>query len=251
MPREIIFVQGEVLRQPRPKKSRPNRIFELTKARKWTYPEVARRVRELALARGDESRAKCHTITINRLATGEANLTQEWMTTLGAVFGVPPTELISPPIAENLRRVAVVYALEAGNFHKNGGRLAEMEQHDIMIPNDPSLAAFDLYAGEIRGLDNNLRYPAGALVIVSRFEPGAVNRPGEVVPGKRYHVRISRTDGLIEDSIKLLVLGDEGQWWLRPESDRPNFQEWIPLAGRPGYVVEIVGRVRGVFLKEE
>jgi hypothetical protein len=109
----------------------------------------------------------------------------------------------------------------------------------------------ELYAGEIRGLDVNTRYQPGAIVIVSKLEPGALHDPDMIPPGRRYHVRTARADGLIEDSIKLLSLGPEGQLWLRPESDHPAFQEWIPLTGRDGYHVEIVGRVRGVFLKED
>jgi hypothetical protein len=243
-------VQESKLPKPRARRPRPNRIFELTKARKWTYPDVAQRVRELAIARGDDNRSKCHTITINNLATGKSNLTQEWMNILGEVFAVPPAELISPPIAENLLRVPVLYALEAGKWRKNNGLQAQ-DQFEIMVPHQDAFQNLTLYAGEVRGLDNDRRYPVGALIIVSKFEPGAVNRPGEVVPDKRYHVRISRHDGLIEDSIKTLVTGPEGQLWLKPESDQPAFQEWMPLAGKPGLTVEIVGRVRGVFLRED
>lgn len=229
---------------------RPNRIHELTKQRKWTYPEVARRVRDLAEARRDPSRAKCHTITINRLATGDANLTQEWMTILGEVFGVPPAEIISQPIAENLLRVTVTCALEAGHFKKSAA-LPVAEQFEIMIPYAETLNGLVLYAGEIRGTDNNLRYSPGALVVVSKLEPGAINRPGEIAEGRRYHVRVTRyADGMSEESIKQLAFGPEGQIWLKPESNDPRHAA-IPLLGREGVNVEILGRVRGVFLRED
>lgn len=248
MPTEINFARGTLLRQPRTKKPRPNRIFELTKARKWTYPEVARRVRELAIARGDDSRSKCHTITINRLATGDANLTQEWMNIFGEVFGVPAAEIISAPLNDNLRRVPLLYALEAGNWRRES-QLPEPERYDITIPHEPALADATLYAGEVRGHDNDQRYPQGAIVIMSKLDdPGAA---GDAVPGKRYHVRVTRADGLVEDSIKLLTLGPDGQLWLRPESNHPQHQEWTPITGRSGDVVKIVGRVRGVFLRED
>jgi hypothetical protein len=250
MPNEIIFVQESSLRKPRAPRPRPNRIFELTKARKWTYPEVARRVSALAREHGDAERANTHTITINRLATGSAKLTQEWMTTLGEVFGVPPADIIAAPIAENLRRVTVVCALAAGQWRKNW-QLPEQEQHDIMIPNEAIFSDLALYAGEIRGDDNNRRYPRGAIIVIGEFRPGEINQPGSLAPDRRYHVRIARTDGMIEDSIKCLTLGPEGQFWLKPDSDHPEFQEWIPIAGKPGLRVEIVGRVRGVFLKED
>jgi transcriptional regulator with XRE-family HTH domain len=244
-------VQEKRLPKPRARRPRPNRIHELTKARKWTYPEVARRVGELARAKGDDERANTHTITINRLATGSASLTQEWMNTLAEVFGVSPAEIIAPPIGENLRRVTVVCALAAGAFRK-AWQLPEHEQHDIMIPNAPGFEGLSLYAGEIRGDDNNRRYPRGALVVISSFKPGEINQPAALKQDSRYHVRTVRADGLIEDSIKCLQLGPEGQiWWLKPESDRPEFQEWLPITGKPGLHVEIVGRVRGVFLKED
>jgi hypothetical protein len=250
MPNEIIFVRRELLRQPRASRPRPNRIFELTKARKWTYPEVARRVSELAKGRGDTERANTHTITINRLATGSATLTQEWMTTLGEVFGVPPTEIISAPIAENLRRVAVVCALAGGTWRKQW-QLPEKEQYEIMIPNEAAFTGMSLYAGEIRGDDVNRRYPRGAIVVISTYKPGEINQPGELKEARRYHVRVARADGMIEDSIKCLTLGPEGQLWFKPESDHPEHQEWTPIMGKPGLLVEIVGRVRGVFLKED
>ena len=231
------------------KRIRPNRIFELTKQRKWTYQEVAQRVRDLAEARHDANRAKCHTITINKLATGDQNLTQEWMTLLGEVFGVPPAVIIAQPLAENLLRVTVTCALEGGHF-KKGAALPVAEQFDIMIPFSDELNSLALYAGEIRGTDNNLRYSAGAIVILAKLEAGAVNRPAELVEGRRYHVRVTRHDGMIEESIKQVALGPEGQVWLKPESSDPRHAA-IPLQGRDGYTVEILGRVRGVFLRED
>lgn len=235
----------------KPAKARPNRIRELVKERKWTYPDVAERVRELARARGDASRAKVHTITINRLATGDAKMTQEWMNLLGEVFGVPPAEIISPPLVQNLMRVQVLYAFSGGAWRKSS-MLTPAEQYQIMIPREPRLEGLNLYAGEIRGEDVNHRYRAGSVVLVAKLDPGALNRPGEVIADRRYHVRVTRAaDGLIEDSIKCLVTSADGQFWLKPESDRPEHQEWSPIVGRPGHCVEIVGRVRGVFSPED
>lgn len=235
----------------KPAKPRPNRIRELTKQRKWTYPDVAERVRTLAKARGDQNRAKVHTITINRLATGEAKMTQEWMNLLGEVFDVPPAEIISAPLAQNLVRVQVLYAFRGGQWRK-ASMLSAAEQYQLMIPREPRLDGLALYAGEIRGEDVNHRYPRGAIVLVAKLDPGALNRPGEVITDRRYHVRITReADGMIEDSIRCLVASRDGQLWLKPESDRPEHQEWTPLTGRPGFSVEIIGRVRGVFSPED
>jgi hypothetical protein len=230
---------------PRSKRPRPNRIFELTRARKWKYADVAERVRAIAAARGDVARAKVHTLTINRLATGEITLTQDWMNLLGEVFDVPSTEIITAPAADNLRRVAVCYALQARHWRRDS-ELPAAERYDIMIRSDPALHNLTLYAGEIRGQDTNLRYSPGSLAILSKIEQA----PGEIIEGRRYHVRVTRADGMIEDTIKLMT-AKEGQYWLRPESDHPDFQEWLPLTGKPGHTVEIVGRVRGVFFRED
>ncbi|MGH6684999.1 MAG: hypothetical protein ACRECA_13960, partial [Pseudolabrys sp.] len=73
---------------------------------------------------------------------------------------------------------------------------------------------------------------------------------GEVIPGRRYHVRRTRTDGLTEETIKTLVTGDDGQYWLKPESNKPEFQQWIALDGAPGESVHLVGCVRYVLRRE-
>src|SRR6266478_3215357 len=99
---------------PRQKSNRPNRIFELTKARHWTYADVAERVRAIAGERGDAARTKVHEVTINRLSIGKAKLTQEWMELLGEVYAVPAADLISQPVAQNMRRVRVTCILEGG-----------------------------------------------------------------------------------------------------------------------------------------
>lgn len=236
---------GKLSKIPRSKRPRPNRIFELTRERKWKYADVAERVRELAAARGDNARAKVHALTINRLATGAITLTQDWMTLLGEVFAIDPAEIIAPPVAQNLRRVGVAYAMQGGAW-KRESELPVAERYDYMIKADEALADAVLYAGEIRGLDTNLRYPPGSIAILSKL----AQSPGEIVEGRRYHVRVMRADNMIEDTIKLLC-SREGQYWLRPESDHPDFQEWLPIGGKPGHRVEIVGRVRGVFFRED
>jgi hypothetical protein len=244
--RRIVTSKASNARPPR-----PNRIYELAKARKWTYAEVADRVSKQAQARGDAGHSKVHTITINRLATGTAKMTQEWMNLLGEVFGVAPAEIISPPLAQNLMRVQVLYAFCGGRWRKTP-MLAPSEQYQLMIPRESRLDGLSLYAGEIRGEDINHRYPRGAIVLVAKLDPGAINRPGNMISDRRYHVRITRaSDGMIEDSIKCLVANGDGHLWLKPESNQPEHQEWVPLTGRPGYSVEIIGRVRGVFSPED
>lgn len=227
-------------------KSRPNRIYELMKARGWKYADVAERVSKAAQARGDDTYSKVHEVTINRLALGTAKLTQEWMNMLAEVFQVPAHEIIAPPPALNLRRVRVIYALEAGKWRRTD-TMPDQEQYDIMVPDDAALLDMQLYAGEVRGAHFDRRYPDKSVLVISRIE----QKPGEIVEGKRYHVRATRhSDGAVVNSIRCLS-SDGGRYWLKPESSDPEHQAWIPLGGTPEFKIEIVGRVRGVFFRED
>lgn len=222
---------------------RPNRIHELWKARGWTAADVAERVRDLAEQRGDTDRMKTAEGTISRLSTGAITLDQNWMEYLGAIYNVPAGEIISPPSAEGMRRVGVKIAIEADAWRAEPDWSAT-DRYSILIPDDPALHDVELYAGEVRGAAMDLRYPAGALVILSPI----MQRPGEIIEGRRYHVR-RRQNGQCEETIKTLVRRDD-HYWLKPESSSPAHQAWQPLDGARG-TIELIGRVRGVYLREE
>lgn len=220
---------------------RKNRIHELWKARGWTAADVAERVRAIAEQRGDVERMKTANETISRLSTGAMTLDQDWMELLGEVYNVPAGEIISPPAAEGMRRVEVKLAFEADAWR---GPNAPSDHYSILIPDDPALRDVELYAAEVRGPAMNARYPAGTLLILSPI----LQKPGEIAEGRRYHVRAKR-GGECEDTVKTLVRRDD-QYWLAPESTSPAHQAWQPLDGsRLG--VELIGRVRGVYLSEE
>lgn len=232
-------------RSDRVTKTRPNRIYELTQARNWTYADVAEKVRNRAEASGDTARMKAHELTINRLATGSIALTQAWMQTLGEVYGVPATEIIAAPMVANMRLIKVSVALEAGVWKLD--HTLTSEQFEIMVPDDDRLRGVPLYAAEIRGPGSNLRYSEHSIAIISRVTA----HPGEIVAGRRYHVRVTRDDKTCEETIKLLVIDDDKRFWLKPESNHPEHQAWFPLEGRPGQSVELLGRVRGVYFRED
>lgn len=225
----------------------PNRIFELMKARGWTYAELADRVSRAALARGDEAHAKVHEVTINRLALGTAQLTQQWMNILAEVLHVPPHEIITAPPVQNLQRVPVSLVLEAGRWRAPDQPAAPDRPDEIMVRIESELTDAKLYAGEIHGPYFDLRYPDRSIVWLSEIE----QKPGEIAEGKRYHIRATRyADSHVLDSIRRLC-AREGRYWLAPESSDPNGQAWLPLAGTDEFRIEIKGRVRGVFFRED
>ncbi len=224
----------------------PNRIVELMKARGWTYPQLAQAVQDYAATIDDRGKLKTTAVSMNRLAIGTTELTLEWMRFLAAVFSVAPEEIIAKPIMDGMRRVKVMGALRAGVWAE-AHQWAIDEQYEIMIPDDPAMRNVALYAGLLQGESMNRRYPDGAIIILSRI----TQKPGEIVEGRRYHVRLTHADGLTEETIKTLARDAAGEYWLKPESDHPEFQEWISLDGKPGTTVELIGRVRGVFHRED
>jgi hypothetical protein len=227
---------------------RPNRIYELTQKQNMTYADVAERVRQIAKQRKDKQRQKVHEITINRLATGTIALTQKWMELLAEVYCVSATELIAAPLGQNIIRVPVTFALEA-NVWSHDHQWQKMGCYEIMIPEDSALDGVSLYAGELRGPAANAKYPEKSVVILSKL----TYHPGEIGVGRRYHVRVTRGDGMTEETIKLLIKDEQGKYWLRPESNHPEHQAWVPLDARDGdgAKIELIGRVRGVYIREE
>lgn len=219
---------------------RRNRIYELTKARGWTYADVAERATDIL-----KPKKPIHEITITRLASGAMKLTQDWMETLGKVYSVTAAEIIAAPIAEGLRRVPVVMTFESGIWASDH-RLPDDQQFEVMINDDSALREVPLYGGEIRGNDMNLRYPSGSIVILSYV----TQRPGEIAEGKRYHVRVTRKDGTCEETIRRLIKDGSDRYWLMPESSEPAFRA-VPLDGEPDMKVEIIGRVRFVVTRED
>jgi len=230
-----------------PERQRPNRIYELTQKNKLTYADVAERVRSIAKQRKDKQKQKVHEITINRLASGNIALTQKWMELLAEVYCVSATELIAAPLSANIIRVPVTFGLEA-NVWSQDHQWQQNDCYEIMIPEDSALDGVALYAGELRGPASNAKYPEKSIVILSKL----TYHPGEISVGRRYHVRVTRSDGMSEETIKLLFQDESGKYWLRPESHHPEHQSWIPLDQRDGgNKVELIGRVRGVYTRED
>ena len=208
-----------------PAKLRTNRIRELAKRADLTYGEIARRL-------------ETSETQIARLANGDRKLNQGWMNRLAAVFEVQPSEIIDRPIHAGLRVVRVTGRVEAGRWAESHG-IPEDDQYNVMVPDDPSIRSLNLYAVQIHGESMNQLYPDGSVAVLSSL----LQRPGEIIAGKRYHVRVTRTDGSVEETIKTLMRDGKGQYWLKPESDSPEFTATL-LDPHEGEEVTLLGRVR-------
>ncbi len=213
-------------------KQPPNRIKELAEKTGMTFEEIAEEL-------------DTHRVTVSNLSRGDQPMTLAWMEKFAQVFKVHPTEIIWPPPAQGLRRVKVTGALQAGAWEENHEWEEDM-QYDVMVPDEKSLSRVRLYAGEIRGDSMNRRYPEGAVVVMSDF----IGAGDKLKEGLRYHVRRTRSDGHVEETIKTLAYDDDGKLWLKPESTNPEFQAWIPLDESEDSIVTIIGCVRFVVQRE-
>ena len=118
--------------------------------------------------------------------------------------------------------------------------------YDVPLPVEPGLASMNLFAVESRGPSMDKRYPEGTVLICSDVAQNGEN----VEVGKRYVVERTGMDGSVEATVKTLHRAADGELWLVPESNDPMFQEPIPLAGKDGETIRIVGRVRYAMSKE-
>lgn len=217
-------------------KAYPNRINELKAQFGYSYDEIATRLNALY----DEN---FHSKTIGSLARGESELTYTWMQRFGRLFGVKPTEVIEKQAQDGFRMVEVEGTVAAGAWAESHV-FDSQDRTYVPVPNNPDFANLTLYARKIEGQSMNLIYAEGSMVVLSRL----LQRPGEIIAGKRYHVRRTRGD-LTEETIKKLVRAGDGSYWLQPESNSPEFAAF-PLEGANGETVELIGRVRHALTNE-
>lgn len=206
------------------KQAPSNRISEVARERGMTYAEIA-------------ERTDAHPVTIAKLASGKLGLTQDWMNRLGLALNVEPQDLIVKP-SHNLRRVTVRGSLKAGYW----AEMVEWDRedwYDVFVPDEPRDRRVSLYGGQISGPSMNHRYADGSVVILTPV----IETGEQLVPGRRYHVRRTRADGLVEETIKTFIIDARGERWFKPESDDPNHQAWISALGENGETIEVVGRV--------
>jgi DNA-binding XRE family transcriptional regulator len=216
-------------------KAKPNRIRELAKQRAVTYADIAEAI-------------DAHEQTIAKLANGLSRMNEDWQRKLAAYFNVPMAEIMEPPAhspIEGLRAVAVSGRVGAG-LNADAYNYPEDDQRNIYVPDDADYRSLTLYAREIDGESMNQIYPHRSVVVMSRM----TQRPGEILTGKRYHVRFTRADGAVEETIKTLVKDSTGRYWLQPESDSPEYAAF-PLDPKPNEEVILLGRVRFAMKRED
>jgi SOS-response transcriptional repressor LexA len=149
--------------------------------------------------------------------------------------------------ASEFREVVVAAHVQAGYWAETW-EWGDDEKYAVMVPNEPELQAFTLYAAETRGPSMNRRYPPGTVVVFTN----AAETEEPLEPGKRYVVERKRASGEAEHTVKTLHRDESGSLWLIPESTDPLYQ--TPISVNDGAAdedeVRIIGRVRWAVSRE-
>ena len=170
----------------------------------------------------------------NKLENGKRQLRADRMEQLARIFNVPIEALLAGP---HVIPVTVKGFVEAGVWQEHP-QWPEDEWYMVTIPFSNKLKSRTLIGAEIRGHSMNLVYPEGSIVI---FEP--VGRKDALETGKRYIVERRLSSGEYEQTAKTLIKDPTGAFWLKPESDHPEFFQPIPIQGSDGDEVVIRGKI--------
>lgn len=195
--------------------------------KKVTQAELARHL-SAALNRSIDRAA------VNKMTNGQRKIAGDELMEISRFLGVP-----QPSGAPAVRTVRVAAFVQAGAWQPSWEWPYE-EQYDVVVPADPALSQYRLWAAETRGTSMNRRYPEKTVVVFTRLE----DTQEAPVPGRRYIVERRRVDGDCEYTVKTLYQDDKGMMWLLPESTDPLYQAPIPFDGNDGDTIEIIGRVR-------
>jgi transcriptional regulator with XRE-family HTH domain len=190
--------------------------------------------------------------TVSQWERGKQEPNAENNLKLANLAGVAPHEWLNlPALGESTvrqRRVPVVGVLQAGawreavEFPEDDQRLIEAPIPD-MIDGIPT-RRLELQAFEVSGSSMNRVYPEGTIVYaastMSYREPESDDR-----------VIVIRRDkhGLVEATLKELIIGDDGKKWLWPRSYDPEHQAPLPYAN--GDDVTVSGIVVAALVLEE
>ncbi len=207
--------------------SLPRRVKELREQLGLTQSELARRLDIKPQA-------------IQALEAGKVKRPR-FIVPLARELGVSPEfiEAGDSGRGPSIRRVYVRGSVQAGEW----AEVWEWEKEDwyeVPVPAQRDIGNKALFAVETRGPSMNKRYPEGTILVCSDFyrdgEPFEIDR--------RYIVEVERLDGTVEATVKTLWEAEDKNLWLLPESTDPMFQTPIPLTGKEGETIRIVGRVR-------
>lgn len=165
------------------------------------------------------------------------SLSQDTLEKLARAEGVSVDNLFN--LSRRALRRPVQAIIVLGHVQAGDWREAVMwgadDQYPIEIPL-LSEARAGVYALETRGRSMDREYPDGTLVVCVNIYDYAE----ELASEDHVVVYRKRQDGLIEATLKELIIDEEGRFWLWPRSSDPQHQQPIRVPGlmpgeQPGF----------------
>lgn len=145
---------------------------------------------------------------------------------LAALLEMDEGVFVKGQVAQPQRRKLKVTGIVAAGVWREHWELPADQQYEIEVGPAPAPDA-ESFAVHLEGFSMDRTIPPGSDLECVRVAFGAiVPVPGDLVIVQR------QNHDLIETTCKRLAVDDAGQWILRSESTRPEFQEPIVL-GRP------------------
>lgn len=175
------------------------------------------------------------------------SLEEETYRKLAESEGVPVMLLKTDyPIARVAYAIPVIGAVQAGVWAE--AMEWERDQRYVIAATIPERYAKKAYGLLMEGPSMNMVYPDGSIAICVRlmdFDRDLRDRDRVVVERRRH-------DGMIEATVKELVIDGDGAGWLWPRSSDPRYQQPLSLADPNGEAdtVEVTAVVIGSYRPE-
>jgi len=186
---------------------------------------------------------------VSEMISGERKIGASEVPTIAAYLEWPADRLLAQlsdrsvlplnldPTPRRMGSIRVVGEVAAGVF-KDTVLYEPADQYEMDIPTDPRYGRFKKEGLAVNGPSMNRLYPEGSIVVVVSVFDLAQSADGwEPKTGMRVVVQRINEVGLMEATVKELQIDADGQMWLWPRSDHPQFQQpWkVPAAGEDDF----------------
>lgn len=185
------------------------------------------RIRELRQEKGLTIEALAELVgttgaTIQRLETGNRQLTEKWINKIAKCLDVQVAELFGNILPVDEHGLPVLGEVQAGVW-KEVDNADEAKYAVLPIGPDPRFPGAEQFALMVRGESMNRVFPPGQYVVCVRWaQIGRGPRDGDLVIVER------RRDGLVEATCKRVAIKNQ-KIYLMPESNDPRWQNPIEI----------------------
>ena len=216
---------------------------------------LARKIKDLRLSMGLNQPELAKVVggidqsTVSKWETGKQKPSPENILRLAEMAHVTPQQFLGIPLPgalPTLNAVRVTGDLQAGAW-REAAEWPSDDQYDVPAP--PSdWDAHDIHAREVVGPSMNLLYPDGSVVYVKPL--ASLGRPPR--SGERVVVQRVSDDGEYETTLKEYVVQPDGQVYLWPRSNDPEFQAPLPLKESRKRIehIAVIGIVVAALIRE-